>query len=34
VWGLVLAAWIILVRLVAMWRGWHAPTARNYGHRP
>lgn len=27
-WGLVIAGWIILVRLVAMWRGWHAPTAR------
>ena len=33
-WGLVLAAGIIAVRLVAMWRGWHAPTARRYGHRP
>lgn len=28
IWGLVIAGWIILVRLVAMWRGWHAPTAR------
>ena len=34
VWGLVLAARIIAVRLVAMWRGWHAPTARRYGQRP
>ena len=34
VWGLVLASSIILVRLVAMWRGWHAPTARRYGQRP
>ena len=33
VWGVVIASWIILVRLVAMWRGWHAPTARGYGER-
>ena len=30
-WGLVIASWIIVVRLIAMWRGWHAPTARRYG---
>ena len=28
VWGHVIAGWIIAVRLAAMWRGWHAPTAR------
>ena len=33
VWGLVIAVWIIVVRLAAMWRGWHAPTARGYGVR-
>jgi uncharacterized membrane protein YeiH len=27
-WGVVVAGWIILVRLAAMWRGWRAPTAR------
>ena len=32
-WGLAIAVWIILIRLVAMWRGWHAPTARRYGPR-
>ena len=30
VWGTAIAAWIIAVRLAAMWRGWHAPTARSY----
>jgi uncharacterized membrane protein YeiH len=29
--GVFIAAGIILVRLAAMWRGWHAPTARGYG---
>jgi uncharacterized membrane protein YeiH len=30
-WGLAIAVWIIVVRLAAIWRGWHAPTARRYG---